>query len=186
MTIGTVAAPSVTPANDCIDALTAPASVAPKTRTTRLAIIATKGSLDWAYPPLMMAVQAANKGWEVGVFFTFYGLNIIHKDKHARLKVSPLGNPAMPMEVPNLIAALPGMTAMATMMMRRRLRKQQVPTVDELLRLALERGVKLYPCGFTIDTFGYAVDDFIDGVQPRTGSPDFLEFAKDADSTIFV
>jgi peroxiredoxin family protein len=172
--------------NECIDALTVPAPVEPATKTTRLAIIATKGSLDWAYPPLMMAVQAADKGWEVGVFFTFYGLNIIHKNKHARLKVSPLGNPAMPMEVPNVVAALPGMTAMATLMMRRRLRKQQIPTVDELLRLAIERGVKLYPCGFSIDTFGYTIDDFIDGVQPRTGSPDFLEFAKDADSTIFV
>jgi peroxiredoxin family protein len=172
--------------DDCIATLTAPVSAIVPTTTTRLAIIATKGSLDWAYPPLMMAVQAANKGWEVGVFFTFYGLNVIHKEKHARLKISPVGNPAMPMEVPNVIAALPGMTAMATFMMRRRLRKQNVPTVDELLRLALERGVKLYPCGFTIDTFGYADHDFIAGVQPRTGSPDFLEFAKDADTTIFV
>lgn len=173
-------------ATDCVDALSGPASTDLPTTTTRLAIIATKGSLDWAYPPLMMAVQAANKGWEVGVFFTFYGLNVIHKDKHRSLKVSPVGNPAMPMEVPNIIAALPGMTAMATRMMRRRLRKQQVPTIAELLSLAVERGVKLYPCGFTIDTFGFAESDFIDGVQPRTGSPDFLEFAKDADSTIFV
>lgn len=173
-------------ATDCIDTLTGPMSELPRVRTTRLAIIATKGSLDWAYPPLMMAIQAANKGWEVGVFFTFYGLAIIHKDKHRRLKVSPVGNPAMPMEVPIVLAALPGMTAVATSMMRRRLRRQNVPTIDELLRLAVERGVKLYPCGFTIDTFGYDEGDFIPGVQPRTGSPDFLEFAKDADSTIFV
>ncbi|HUG16229.1 MAG TPA: DsrE/DsrF/DrsH-like family protein [Thermomicrobiales bacterium] len=173
-------------ATDCVDALTSPASPDLPTTTTRLAIIATKGALDWAYPPLMMAVQAANKGWDVGIFFTFYGLNVIHKDKHRRLKVSPVGNPAMPMEVPNILAALPGMTAMATRMMRRRLRQQQVPTIEELLHLAIERGVKLYPCGFTIDTFGYEEGDFIAGVQPRTGSPDFLEFAKDANSTIFV
>jgi peroxiredoxin family protein len=171
---------------DCIDALTATPQTATPTRTTRLAIIATKGSLDWAYPPLMMAVQAANKGWEVGVFFTFYGLNIIHKDKHRRLKISPVGNPAMPIEMPIVIAALPGMTAMATAMMRRRLRKQRVPSIDALLELAIERGVKLYPCGFTIDTFGYDEADFIAGVQRRMGSPDFLDFAKDADSTIFV
>lgn len=186
MSSTTRTSPTTPAAADCIDALTAPPTTTPPARTTRLAIIATKGSLDWAYPPLMMAVQAANKGWDVGVFFTFYGLNIIHKDKHRRLKVSPVGNPAMPMEVPNVVAALPGMTAMATLMMRRRLRRQQVPSVAELLQLAVERGVKLYPCGFTIDTFGYAADDFIPGVQPRTGSPDFLEFAKDADSTIFV
>jgi peroxiredoxin family protein len=186
MTMSTVSASAPATTDDCIDALNAPTPSVPPTRTTRLAIIATKGSLDWAYPPLMMAVQAANKGWEVGVFFTFYGLNVIHKDRHRRLKVSPVGNPAMPMAVPTVVAAMPGMTAMATWMMRRRLRRQNVPTIDELLRLAVERGVKLYPCGFTIDTFGYAEGDFIDGVQPRTGSPDFLEFARDADSTIFV
>jgi peroxiredoxin family protein len=165
---------------------TAPAPTDTPARVIRLAIIATKGSLDWAYPPLMMAVQAANKGWDVGVFFTFYGLNVIHKEKGRKLKVSPVGNPAMPMEVPTIIAALPGMTAMATWMMRRELDKQRVPTIEELLRTAVDRGVKLYPCGFTIDTFGYDEGEFIDGVQPRTGSPDFLEFAKDADSTIFV
>ncbi len=186
MTAGTMTTPSATTAADCIDALFAPAPTEPPTTTTRLAIIATKGSLDWAYPPLMLAVQAANKGWDVAVFFTFYGLNIIHKEKHHKLKVSPVGNPAMPMEVPTIIAALPGMTAVATRMMRRKLHKQRMPTVDELLTLAIERGVKLYPCGFTIDTFGYTDDEFIDGVQPRAGSPDFLEFAKDADSTIFV
>jgi peroxiredoxin family protein len=179
--------------SDCIDSLTAPPRQADMrdadhaaTRTTRLAIIATKGSLDWAYPPLMLAVQAANKGWEVGVFFTLYGLNIIDGSKNRKLKVSPMGNPAMPMPVPNVIAALPGMTALATRMMRRQLRRKQVPTIQELLDLAVERGVKLYPCGFTIDVFGFSGDDFIPGVQPRTGSPDFLEFAKDADSTIFV
>lgn len=153
---------------------------------TKLAIIATKGSLDWAYPPLMMAVQGANKGWDVGVFFTFYGLNIIHKEKNQRLKVAPVGNPAMPVPVPNIIAALPGMTAMATWMMRRKLRAQGVPSVNELLANAADAGVKLFPCGFTIDVFGFASDQFIDGVQERCGSPDFLEFAKDADMTIFV
>jgi peroxiredoxin family protein len=157
-------------------------------RMTRLAIIATKGTLDWAYPPLMLAVQAANKGWEVGVFFTFYGLNIIDRRRNQRLKVSPVGNPAMPSPIPlpTLLAALPGMTALATAMLRRQLRKQHVPTVAELLQLAVERGVKLYPCGFTIDMFGYSTEHFIAGAQPRMGSPDFLEFAKDADTSIFV
>jgi peroxiredoxin family protein len=157
-------------------------------RAMRLAIIATKGTLDWAYPPLMLAVQAANKGWDVGVFFTFYGLNIIDNRRNQRLKASPVGNPAMPSPVPmpTLLAVLPGMTALATFMMRRQLRKQQVPTVAELLQLAVERGVKLYPCGFTIDMFGYSTEHFIAGAQPRMGSPDFLEFAKDADTTIFV
>lgn len=154
--------------------------------TTRLAIIATKGSLDWAYPPLMMAVQAANKGWDVGIFFTFYGLNIIHKEKNRRLKVAPVGNPAMPVPIPNLIAALPGMTAMATWMVRRNMRKHGVPTIEQLVQQASDASVKLFPCGFTIDVFDFSADDFIDGIEQRCGSPHFLEFAKDADMTIFV
>lgn len=183
-------------AADCLDALRAtPAEPAPATarerdpaRTTRLANLATNGTLDWAYPPLMLAVRAANKGWEVGVFFTFYALNIIDPRRNGRLKVSPVGNPAMPSPVPmpTLLAALPGMTALATAMPRRKLRQQDVPTVDEQLRLAVERGVKLYPCGFTIDMCDDAADGFIPGAQPRMGAPDFREFVKDADTTIFV
>lgn len=158
-------------------------TVAPGKRA-RLAIIATKGSLDWAYPPLMLSLQAAKKGWEVAIFFTFYGLNIIHKKKSRRLKLAPLGNPAMPM--PNLLGAMPGMTALATQMMRRRFRNRKVPPVHELLQQVVNAGVKLYPCGFSIDVFGYAPEDFIPGCQPRLGSPDFLEFAKDAHVTLFV
>lgn len=155
-------------------------------RTTRLAIIATKGTLDWAYPPLMMALQARKKGWEVGIFFTFYGLNIIHKRKGPALKISPVGNPAMPLPVPTLVAAIPGMTAVATWFMRSRFRHKRVPSIPELLGRAVESGVRLYPCGFSIDVFGYSAEDFIEGCQPRIGSPDFLEFAKEADVTLLV
>jgi len=153
---------------------------------TRLAIIASKGTLDWAYPPLMLATQAAKKGWEVGGFFTFYGLNIIHRRRGRRLRVTPLANPALPMPVPSLLAALPGMTAMATSMLKRKFRGRRVPTIDELLEQAIASGVKLYPCGMTIDVFGYGTEDFIPGVQPRHGSSDFLDFAKDAEVTLFV
>jgi peroxiredoxin family protein len=155
-------------------------------RTTRLAIIASKGTLDWAYPPLMMAIQARNKGWDVGIFFTFYGLNIIHGRRSKALKISPLGNPAMPMPLPSIVAAMPGMTAVATWFMRRTFRRRRVPSVQDLLARAVETGVRLYPCGFTIDVFGYRSEDFIAGCEPRMGSPDFLEFAKDADVTVFV
>lgn len=155
-------------------------------QATRLAIIASKGTLDWAYPPLMMAIQGRNKGWEVGIFFTFYGLNIIHRRKGKTLKISPLGNPAMPMSVPTVVASIPGMTPLATWFMRRTFRRRSVPSIQDLLARAVESGVRLYPCGFTIDVFGYRAEDFIAGCQPRTGSPDFLEFAKDADVTVFV
>jgi peroxiredoxin family protein len=151
----------------------------------KLAIVASKGSLDWAYPPLMMANNAAKKGWEVGIFFTFYGLNVIHKHKHHHLQISPVGNPAMPMPAPTFVGVIPGMTPLATWMMRRQFKKRGVPTIDTLLAQAVANGVKLFPCGFTIDIFGYG-DDFIDGAQPRLGSADFLEYAADASITLFV
>ncbi len=154
--------------------------------TTRLAIIASKGSLDMAYPPLMMAAQALRKGWEVGVFFTFYGLQILRPEEERRLRISPVGNPAMPMRMPALVAALPGMEAMATTMMNRDLDRHGVPPVQDLIEELIEGGAKLFPCGFTIDVFGYESDGFIEGVEPACGSPDFLEFAKDADTTVFV
>jgi len=158
--------------------------VAPSSKRARLAIIATKGSLDWAYPPLMLSLQAAKKGWEVAIFFTFYGLDIIHKKKNRRLQIATLGNPAMPM--PNFVGAIPGMTALATQMTRWRFRQRNVPPVDELLRKAIDAGVKVYPCGFSIDVFGYKPEDFVPGCQPRHGSADFLDFAKDAAVTLFV
>ena len=84
----------------------------------KLAIIATKGTLDWAYPPLILATTGASLGWETGIFFTFYGLNILRKDR--KLEIGTTGNPAMPMPVPmpQLLTALPGMTPIATAMMK--------------------------------------------------------------------
>jgi peroxiredoxin family protein len=158
--------------------------VAQSTKRARLAIIATKGSLDWAYPPLMLSLQAATKGWEVAIFFTFYGLDIIHKKKNRRLQIATLGNPAMP--IPNFVGAIPGMAALATQMTRRRFRQRKVLPVNELVRKVIDVGVKLYPCGFSIDVFGYKPEDFVPGCQPRHGSSDFLEFAKDAAVTLFV
>ncbi len=84
----------------------------------RIALVASKGTLDQAYPPLILATTAASMGWEAGIFFTFYGLDVIHEKKHKKLAVPPLANPAMPVSIPNLVGALPGMTAMATSMMK--------------------------------------------------------------------
>ena len=82
-------------------------------RPRRLALVASKGSLDGAYPPLILAATAASLGWEAGIFFTFYGLDILHRKKHRKLKVASLGNPAMPVPLPSLVGALPGMGAAA-------------------------------------------------------------------------
>ncbi len=157
-----------------------------ETRTPRLALIATKGTLDWAYPPLILATTGAALGWDVGIFFTFYGLNIIHKEKSKHLKVAPLANPAMPMPVPNIVGAIPGMTSMGTMVMKGMFKSHHVSSIDELMEMAVEAGVKLWPCGMTMDVFGYKPEDFIDGVQEVCGATHFLGFAKDADVSLFI
>ncbi len=152
----------------------------------KLAIIATKGTLDMAYPPLILATTAAALGWDVGIFFTFYGLNIIHKDKSKHLQVAPVGNPAMPIPVPNIVGMLPGMTAMGTTVMKRMFDSHHVSTIDELLEMTVDSGVKMWPCGMTLEVFGYKQDDFIDGVQPVCGAAHFIGYAQDADVSLFI
>ena len=152
----------------------------------KLAIIATKGTLDWAYPPLILATTAAALGWDVGIFFTFYGLNIIHKDKNKHLQVAPVGNPAMPIPVPNIIGVIPGMTAMGTTVMKRMFNGHHVASIDELLEMAVDSGVKMWPCGMTLEVFGYKQDDFIDGVQEVCGAAHFIGYAQDADVSLFI
>ena len=152
----------------------------------KLAIIATKGTLDWAYPPLILATTAATLGWESGIFFTFYGLNILRKDR--KLEVGTTGNPALPMPIPmpQLLTALPGMTPIATAMMKRQFKDHGVASIDELLELAIELGVKLQPCGMTMDVFGFSKDGFIDGIEPVCGATHFLSWAADADVSLFI
>jgi len=151
------------------------------------AIIASKGTLDWAYPPLILATAAAASGMDTSVFFTFYGLNIIHKDFERLLKVSPLGNPAMPMPmpVPNIVLALPGMGSMATSMMKSKFRGKHVAGVGELLESAQDLGVRLIACQMTMDVFGYEQSDFIDGVE-FAGAAAFMSVARRSNVTLFV
>ena len=152
----------------------------------KLAIIATKCTLDWAYPPLILATTAATLGWEAGIFFTFYGLNILKKDR--KLEVGTVGNPAMPMPVtmPQIMTVLPGMTPIASSMMRRQFKDHGVASIDELIALALEMDVKLIPCGMTMDVFGFSESEFIDGIDPVCGATHFLDWAKDSDVSLFV
>ena len=152
----------------------------------KLAIIATKGTLDMAYPPLILATTAAALGWDVGIFFTFYGLNIIHKEKSKHLQVAPIGNPAMPMPVPNIVGVIPGMTAMGTTVMKRMFDSHHVATIDELLEMTVDSGVKMWPCGMTLEVFGYKQEDFIDGVQQVCGAAHFIGYAQDADVSLFI
>ena len=151
----------------------------------KIAIIATKGSLDWAYPPFILASTAAALGYDARIFFTFYGLQLLRKELD--LQVTSLGNPGMPMPMPMpvLLQALPGMQGMMTMMMKKKMESKGVASIEELRDISMECGVKMIGCQMTVDLFDFTKDDFIDGVE-YAGAASFLEFAGDANITLFV
>ncbi len=152
----------------------------------KVAIIASKGTLDMAYPPLILASAAAAMGEDVEVFFTFYGLNIIKKGGIERLQVAPIANPAMPVPMPNILGMLPGMTPLATWMMKSQyFAKHNVATVQELLDQCRELGVKLIGCQMTMDVFGLKAEDLVEGVEVG-GAATFLNFASEAHTTLFI
>ena len=152
----------------------------------KLALIASHGTLDTAYPPLILATVAASLDWEVGIFFTFYGLNLINKKKYKKLKVGAVGNPGQPMPVPTFIGALPGMTSMATRMMKSWMKKSNVATYPELLQTAVDLEVKLYACQMTMDVFGMKRDDLLPEITDCLGAAGFLNYAADADVTLYI
>jgi len=151
----------------------------------RAAFIASKGTLDMAYIPLLLASTASALDIESAIFFTFYGLDIIHKKKNAHLKVPPLANPAMPVPMPNILGALPGMTQMATMMMKSWMGKQNVPSIPELLDLCIEGGVKLIGCQMTMDVMGVKREELIDEIEVG-GAATFMEYASRCNITLFI
>ncbi len=170
-----------------------------ESRTPSMAIIATKGTLDWAYPPFILGSTAAALGWDVSIFFTFYGLNLLKKDV-SDLKVSPLGNPGMPMKMPfgpewfkginwnmpNLIqAGIPGFENVATMLMQQTIKNNGVATIEELRGLSQEADVKFIACQMTVELFDFSHDDFISGVD-YAGAATFLPVAQKADVTLFM
>ncbi len=155
----------------------------------RLAIIATKGSLDWAYPPFILSTTAAALGYDTSIFFTFYGLQLLKKEMN--LQVTPLGNPAMPMPMgmdkwfPVLGTALPGMQSVMSMMMKQKMKAKGVASINELRDLALEADVKMIACQMTVDLFDFKHDDLIDGIE-YGGAATFFEFAGESDVCLFV
>lgn len=151
----------------------------------KVAIIASKGTLDMAYPPLILATTAAAMDSEAAIFFTFYGLNILRKGGAAKLQVPPIGNPAMPYPVPNILGMLPGMTPAATKMMKGMFDKHNVVKPEELLRQAVELDVKLIACQMTMDVMGIERDELIDECEVG-GAASFLAFASGAHTTLFV
>jgi len=144
--------------------------------TKRLAIIASHGTMDAAYPPFILATAGAAMDMEVAIFFTFFGLEILKKGKIDKLKVAPIANPAMPVPIPNIIGMLPGMTAAATAMMNSWMKKSKVAKLSELLEMSKELGVKLIACQMTMDVMGVKREDLVDGLEVG-GAATFLEFA---------
>jgi peroxiredoxin family protein len=149
-----------------------------KEPSNRIAIIAAHGTMDLAYPPLILATAAIAMDMQAAIFFTFYGLNILKKGYIDKLQVPPIANPAMPMPVPNIIGVIPGMTAMATWMMNSWMKKAKVAKLSELLQTALEGGVKMIGCQMTMDVMGVKREDLIDGIEIG-GAATFLKFASE-------
>lgn len=169
-------------------------------RTPSMTIIATKGTLDWAYPPFILSSTAAALGWDVSIFFTFYGLQLLRKDI-SHLKVSPLGNPAMPMKmpfgpgwfkginwnIPNIVqAGVPGFESLATSLMKQTISNNGVAEIGELRGLCLEAGVNMIGCQMTVDLFGFTHDDFIPEVKEYCGAATFLPMAQVADVSLYM
>jgi len=168
-------------------------------RTPSMAIIATKGTLDWAYPPFILASTASALGWDSSIFFTFYGLLLLKKELDC--DVSPLGNPAMPMKMPFgpkwfqdvswpmpnlLMAGVPGFEKLATGLMKKTFKNKGVATVEELRDLCVEADVELVACQMTVDVFGFDQSEFIPEVTDYVGATSFLPIAQKADVCLFM
>ena len=170
-----------------------------ESKTPSMSIIATKGTLDWAYPPFILASTAAALGWDVTIFFTFYGLNLVKRDV-SDLKVSPLGNPGMPMKmpfgpewfksinwnIPNIVqAGIPGFESVATSLMQQTIKNNGVASISELRELSQEAGVKFVVCQMTVELFGFSHDDFVSDME-YVGAASFLPVAQTSDVCLFI
>ena len=163
-----------------LSAVKADVADAPK----KMVVVATKGTLDMAYPPLILASTAAAFGYDVTVFHTFWGLEILHEEHSNELQLSAVGNPNLP--VPNAIAALPGMDRVTSGMMRKRIAENEVASIDELIEMSLDQGVELQACQMTIDLLGYDEADFYDGVTTGVGAASAFQEMVEADVQLLV
>ncbi|MBF0256214.1 MAG: DsrE/DsrF/DrsH-like family protein [Gammaproteobacteria bacterium] len=169
------------------------------THTPSMAIVATKGTLDWAYPPFILSSTAAALGWNVSIFFSFYGLELLRRELD--LKVSPLGNPAMPMKmpmgpewfrninwnIPNLLTSnLPGFEALTRSLFQTTLDNHGVASIKELRELAIDAEVKFIACQMTVELFGYSKADFIPEISEWSGAASMLALSQKADVTLFI
>jgi len=155
-----------------------------------MSIIVTKGTLDWAYPPFVLATTAAAMGLEVTMFFTFYGLPLLLKELD--LKLSSLGNPALKMPLmgahmglPNVVSLIPGVETAASKMMKNLMNRKGIASIRELRELAVESDVRMIACQMTMDLFEYTLEDLIDGPE-LGGAATYIEVASQADINLFI
>lgn len=153
-------------------------------KRNKLVIVCSKGSLDMAYPPLMLATTAAAMGMEVHLYFTFWGMNMITKKTIDSLKISPVGNPALPM--PNILGMIPGMSSMVTSMMQKKMTKMKMPTIREMIATAKEGGVKFHACSPSMNMMGLKREDLIPEVDDIIGATTYLDLASEDAITLFV
>lgn len=168
-------------------------------KTPKLSIMVTKGTLDWAYPPFIIASTASALGWEVTMFFTFYGLSLLKKE--ISLQISPLGNPAMPMKMPfgpswfrdiewkmpNIImAGVPGFQRLASSLMKKTLKDKGVATITELREICIDSEIKMIGCQMTVDLFGWKREDFIPEITEWAGAASYLSITREADTNLFT
>jgi len=141
----------------------------------KVAIVVSKGSLEGIYPALIMANGARMEGIEANVFFTFFGLDAIRRDRQERIKVATVGNPGM--HIATLVGALPGMSALATRMMQRQMEKLDIPPIPEFVELISDSGAGLYACKASVDMFKLTKEDFVDQVDEVLTVGEFYELA---------
>ena len=153
-------------------------------KRSKLVIVCSKGSLDMAYPPLMLATTGAAMGMQVDLYFTFWGMNMINKKTIDSLKISLVGNAALPM--PNILGMIPGMTSMMTSMMQKKMQKTKMPSIREMIATAKESGVRFHACSPTMDMMGLKKEDLIPEVDDIIGAATYLELASEDAITLFI
>ncbi|MHA1867026.1 MAG: DsrE/DsrF/DrsH-like family protein [Candidatus Heimdallarchaeaceae archaeon] len=151
----------------------------------KIAIIASKANLADAYPPFILASTAAAMDYEVSIFFTFFGLNLLKKKGLKKVKITPVGETAMPKPIPQIVGIIPGMTDIATTMMKNWMKKANVVSLEELRELSIEAGVKMIACQMTMDVMKVKKEELIDEIEVG-GAATFLQFASEADITLYI
>jgi peroxiredoxin family protein len=160
-----------------------------------VAFICSKGNLDMAYPALVMGWAALGNGIDVTIFFTFWGMDLINKNRVDHLEIAPVGNTSMKMTmmglktgnlgIPNALGVFPGMTAFATKLMKDKMEKLEVPPVREYMQMLADAGAKLYACKMSVDMMDLSMDDFVEGVEAIVTASDFMDMT-DGAQIIFI